>query len=481
MKKRIAALLAAFALVFCMPLTAFAAGAFDDGGSQAVVSSGTEHNAGNMFALMHPVSGTDVENDLYWAGQTLDANKVNVGTSGHGSILAAGQKVTLKNVTVADSVRVAAQDITIDHAQITNNITIAAQDISLGNEVKANGLYAAAKNLDVAGNYKGGMLSGENVSFNGVVDGDLTISAENISIEGKAQVTGTLVVPEGVNVSIAEGAQVPNVSYSAPIQIDQPTIFDNALTILYACMAHIVLVGLFFLVIRKSLVRSANMARTQLVKMLLAGLIIFLVMPLVCLVLIFPLITIPVVVLLVLVMVIIALFSLPFTGSALGLMLWGKRMNPVLAAIIGTLILTIFAYIPILSVLTVIFCIIFTAGYLWFCYWEAHQERKQERLAAQQAAYAPPFAAGSADGVSVSPAPGNDSSVPPAPAGEPVAPPAPSGEPTIPAAPSQGTDAAQPAAPQPPVAPGTSSTSEAPTAGNETSGSEPSEGSQPKE
>lgn len=478
MKKRIAALVAAFALVFCMPLTAFAAGAFDDGGSQSVVSSSTQRNAGNMFAIMHPVSNTDVENDLYWAGQTLDANKVNVGTSGHGSIIAAGQSVTLKNVTVADSVRVASQDIVIDHGQITNNITIAAKDISLGSDVKANGLYAAAKNLDIAGSYKGGMISGENVSFNGVVEGDLTISAQNISIEGKAQVTGTLVVPEGVNVDIAEGAQVPNVSYSAPIETAQPTIFDNMLTILYACMAHIVLVGLFFLIIRKSLVRSANMARTQLAKMLLAGLVIFLVMPIVCLLLIFPLVTIPVVVLLVLVMVIIALFSLPFAGSALGLMLWGKRMNPVLAAIIGTVILTIFAYIPILSVLTVIFCIIFTAGYLWLCYWETHQERKQERLAAQQAAYAPPFAGGT-DGTPVPPvvpAPGSDSSVPPAPTGEPVVPPAPSGEPTIPVAPPQ--DAAPS---QPPATPETPNASDAPTVGSDASGAKPTEGSESKE
>lgn len=480
MKKRIAALLAAFALVFCMPLTAFAAGAFDNGGSQSAVSSGTERNAGNMFALMHPVSNTDIENDLYWAGQTLDANKVNVGTAGHGSILAAGQSVTIKNATVADSVRVAAQDIVIDHAQISNNVTVAAQDISLGSDVKANGLYAAAKNLDIAGSYKGGMISGENVSFNGVVEGDLTISAEHISIEGKAQVTGTLVVPEGVNVDIAEGAQVPNISYSAPIEVNQPTIFDNALTILYACMAHIVLVGLFFVIIRKSLVRSANMARTQLLKMLLAGLIIFLVTPLVCLLLIFPLITIPVVVLLVLVMVIIALFSLPFTGSALGLMLWGKRMNPVLAAIIGTLILTLFAYIPILSVLTVIFCIMFTTGYLWFCYWETHQERKQERLAAQQAAYAPPFTAAGANGVAVPPAPTGEPTVPPAPTGGPT-PPAPSGEPTIPSNPPQGAEPAQPPAPQPPVAPGASSTPDASTPEKGASGSESSESSQPKE
>lgn len=122
MRKRIAALLATFALAFCLPIctpAAFAASAFDQGGSSmaaAGIESDVTYNAGNLFAVMHPVSNTDIENDLYWVGQTLDASKVNVGTSGHGSILAAGQSITLKNVKVADSVRAAAQDIMIDHA-----------------------------------------------------------------------------------------------------------------------------------------------------------------------------------------------------------------------------------------------------------------------------------------------------------------------------------------------------------------------------
>lgn len=412
MKKKIATLVAICALVLCMPFTAFAAGAFDDGGTQSTTSSSTEHNAGNMFAVMHPVSNTDIENDLYWAGQTLDANKLNVGTSGHGSILAAGQNVTIKNATVADSIRIGAQSIVLDHIQAGNNLTLAAESISLGSEMNANGLYAAAKNLDIAGTYKGGLVSGETVNFNGVVEGDLNISAERISIGKNAQVSGELVLPEGVAVDIADGASVPNITYTAaPVQDNQNNLADSLIQVLYACMAHIVLVGLFFVIIRKSLVRSANMARTQLVKMLLAGLIIFLVAPLVCLLLIFPLITIPVAVLMVLVMLIIALFSIPFAGSALGLMLLEKRMNPVLAAVIGTVVLTICAYLPILSVLTVIFCIIFTAGYLWFCYWDMHQDRRRERLVAQQAAVT---------GAAVPPASADGSTVPPAPTGNPV-------------------------------------------------------------
>lgn len=417
----------ALAFALCMPSLAFAAGAFDDGGSGGALSSGTQRNAGNLFALAHPVSSTDVEGDLYWTGQTLNATKVNVGTSGHGSILAAGQNLSFSDITVAGSLRAAGQDISVSRAQIASNITIAAQTISLGSDVEAKGIYASAQDIKVAGSYEGGFLSGQNVSLDGVVAADLTISAQTINISEKAQVGGTLVVPEDANITIAEGAQVPNVSYSAPLEVKQPTMFDDLLAIVYACMAHIVLVGLFFLVIRKSLVRSANMARTNLLKMLLAGLIIFFVAPILCIALMFPLITIPVVVLMLIVMVLIALFSLPFAGSALGLMLLGKRMRPVLAAIIGTVVLTILVYIPIVSVVTLLFCIAFTAGYLWCCYWESHQERKRERLAARQEAFAQQQA-----GVAMNTPPTPPPSVPAPPTGEPVVPPCPSDDPANP-------------------------------------------------
>ena len=254
--------------------------------------------------------------------------------------------------------------------------------------MSANGVYASARTLSISGSYQGGLLVGETVSFDGAVEGDLNIQAEQINIGKNAQVKGQLVLPEGVTVNIADGAQVPNVTYSAPINTAQPTLFDDIISIVYACMAHIVLVGLFFVIIRKQLVSASIMARKRLGMMLLAGLVVFLVAPLACLLLIFPLITIPVVVLMVLVMLIIALFSIPFAGSALGMMLFKDRMNPVLAAVIGTLILTICAYLPILSFLTVIFCIIFTAGYLWMSYWDIHKTRRQERIAAQQAAMA---------------------------------------------------------------------------------------------
>lgn len=461
MRKKIGLLLATFALVVCMPFSAFAAGAFDGGSTQSNLPA-KEHNAGNMFAFGSSVMNVDVENDLYWFGSVLDASKLDIGATGHGSIIAAGQSVSLKNTKVADSLRIAANDIEITHTEVGNNVTIAARSINIGNEMKANGIYAAAQTLAISGSYKGGALTGETVSFDGQVEGDLSISAGTITIGKNAQVKGQLELSGGSNIEIAEGADVPNVVYSEPVQSGEPTLFDNLVSILYACMAHVVLVGLFFVIIRKSLVDAANMVKPKFWKMILAGAVVFLVAPIVCLLLIFPLVTIPVVVLMAIVMLVIALFSIPFTGSALGMALLGKKMNPVLAAIIGTVVLTILAYLPVISAIAVIFSIIFTAGYLWMRYWEIHQQRKQERLAARQAAFAQQNAAPvpPAPQPPAPPAPGTQAPsapvnpVPPAPTGDPVAPAPPAAEPPAPTgSPADtGTAPAQPGQPAQPAA-----------------------------
>lgn len=429
MKKRIGAIFAMFALVICLPITAFAASAFD-GGNAPLASSEKEYNAGNLFVFGAGVTNVDVENDLYWFGATLDATKLDIGKSGHGSLIAAGSTASLKNIKVADSLRIAAHDIEIFHSEVGNNVTIAARNINVGNEMSANGIYAAAETLTIAGSYKGGVLTGNTVNFNGVVDGDLTISAQNIQIGSNAQVKGTLFLPTGSNISIAEGASADNVSYTTPVQANEPTLFDDLLSVLYALMAHIILVGLFFVLIRNSLVNAANMVRPKLGKMILAGLVALFAAPIVCIMLLFPLVTIPVAVLLMIVMVVIALFSIPFAGSALGMSLFGNRMNPVLAAIIGTAVLTVLAYIPFVSFFTVVFCIVFTAGYLWMRYWENHQERRRERLAARQALTVAQMN-GSASAPSVPPM-SSEPFVPTPPSGSPVssAPPAPPAEST---------------------------------------------------
>lgn len=68
------ALLLSLAVFSVLPAKAFGASAFDQSASESYSYSDT--HTGNMFLLDHSVSSTSISNDLYWAGQSFDAENL---------------------------------------------------------------------------------------------------------------------------------------------------------------------------------------------------------------------------------------------------------------------------------------------------------------------------------------------------------------------------------------------------------------------
>ncbi len=348
------------------PASAFANSAFDDSATESYSYSDT--HTGNMFLLDHSVSNTSVTNDLYWAGQSFEAEKLKIGSSGSGSALLAGQTISLKNSSIADSLRAAGYNITISGVSVGNNVTAAGYMISLDTTTKANGVYLAGAELSVSGSYNGASLLGQKVVFNGTVEGDLTINAAEIELGSNAVVKGVLTVPDNANVTVADAAQIATTEKSASMQQAQEVsatdaMFQTGLQLLFSCMAHVILVGLFFWLMKGTLFEAARMSDGRFGKIMLTGCVMFFVAPLLMFILILPLVTIPVVVLMALAMIAIWLFSVPFAGSALGMRFF-KGVNPVLSAMLGTIILTIFCYVlPFMMLVVPMLCSMFTAGY----------------------------------------------------------------------------------------------------------------------
>ncbi len=348
------------------PASAFANSAFDDSATESYSYSDT--HTGNMFLLDHSVSNTSVTNDLYWAGQSFEAEKLKIGSSSSGSALLAGQTISLKNSSIADSLRAAGYNITISGVSVGNNVTAAGYMISLDTTTKANGVYLAGAELSVSGSYNGASLLGQKVVFNGTVEGDLTINAAEIELGSNAVVKGVLTVPDNANVTVADAAQIATTEKSASMQQAQEVsatdaMFQTGLQLLFSCMAHVILVGLFFWLMKGTLFEAARMSDGRFGKIMLTGCVMFFVAPLLMFILILPLVTIPVVVLMALAMIAIWLFSVPFAGSALGMRFF-KGVNPVLSAMLGTIILTIFCYVlPFMMLVVPMLCSMFTAGY----------------------------------------------------------------------------------------------------------------------
>lgn len=126
MRKKLLVVVAAFALVLCMPAMAFAANsAFDKGTAES--TSYVDSYTGNAFLMERDALNLTVERDLYWAGDTLNARGLEVGGGTGGSALLAGSTLNVASSAIHGSLRAAGQTVNVSSTTVGNNITIAAR------------------------------------------------------------------------------------------------------------------------------------------------------------------------------------------------------------------------------------------------------------------------------------------------------------------------------------------------------------------
>ena len=349
MRKKLLVVVAAFALVLCMPAMAFAANsAFDKGTAES--TSYVDSYTGNAFLMERDALNLTVGRDLYWVGDTLNARGLEVGGGTGGSALLAGSTLNVASSTIHGSLRAAGQTVNVSSTTVGNNITIAGQNVSIASDVSACGVYAAGSNVSVSGTY-------------------VNISAGTVNVSRGTTVGGTLRVPNNAQVTIEEGANVPNVSYvddalvSTVSEGSEQNPFSVIGPLLFSCMAHALLVLLFFFLIKGAMEGAVKLTETKLSRMFVLGFAEFFVLPLLGLFLLFPLVTAPISALIFIFIAVLWMFSIPFAGYVLGRRLF-EGMAPLGAGVIGTLVLTAVCYIPYLFFVVPTVCSIFVAGYL---------------------------------------------------------------------------------------------------------------------
>lgn len=306
MRKKLLAVVAVFALVLCMPAMAFAANsAFDKGTAES--TSYVDSYTGNAFLMERDALNLTVGRDLYWVGDTLNARGLEVGGGTGGSALLAGSTLNVASSTIHGSLRAAGQTV--------------------------------------------------------------NVSAGTVNVSKGTTVGGTLRVPNNAQVTIEEGANVPNVSYvddalvSAVSEGSEPNSFSVIGPLLFSCMAHALLVLLFFFLIKGSMESAVKLTETKLSRIFMLGFVAFFVLPLLGFFLLFPLVTAPISALIFIFIAVLWMFSIPFAGYVLGRRLF-EGMAPLGAGVIGTLVLTAICYIPYLFFVVPTVCSIFAAGYL---------------------------------------------------------------------------------------------------------------------
>lgn len=382
MRKKLLVAVAALVLALSMPAVAFAANsAFDKGTAES--SSYLDSYTGNAFLTERDALNLSVERDLYWAGDTLNASGLEIGNGTGGSALLAGATLNVASSDVHGSLRAAGQNINISGTNVGNNITVAGQDVSIASDVSACGVYAAGSNVSVSGSYQSAALAGGTVSLAGSYAGDVSISAGTVRVSKGTTVGGTLRAPNGAEVAIEDGANVPNVSYvddalvTSASQESSPNPLTMVGPLLFSCFSRILLVLLFFFLIKGALEGAAELAQTKLARMFLLGLALFFALPLLGLFLLFPLVTAPISVLIFLFIGVLWAFSIPFAGYVLGRCLF-KKVKPLGAGMLGVVILTAVCYVPYLFFVVPTVSSIFVAGYLAQSFLDKRAAQKDE-------------------------------------------------------------------------------------------------------
>lgn len=380
MRKKLLVVVASLALVLCMPAVAFAANsAFDKGTAES--TSYVDTYTGNAFLMERDALNLTVGRDLYWVGDTLNARGLEVGGGTGGSALLAGSTLNVASSAIHGSLRAAGQTVNVSSTTVGNNITVAGQNVSIASDVSAGGVYAAGSNVSVSGTYQGAAFAAGTVNLAGSYAGDVNVSKGTT-------VGGTLRVPNNAQVTIEEGANIPNVSYvddalvSTVSEGSEQNPFSVIGPLLFSCMAHALLVLLFFFLIKGAMESAVKLTETKLPRMFVLGFAEFFVLPLLGLFLLFPLVTAPISALIFIFIAVLWMFSIPFAGYVLGRRLFGG-MAPLGAGVIGTLVLTAICYIPYLFFVVPTVCSVFVAGYLTQSFLD-----KRALRAAQEAASA---------------------------------------------------------------------------------------------
>ena len=360
-------MVAILAVALCLPAAAFASSsAFDKGAAEG--SAYQDQVTGNAFLTERDMRGLQVECDLYWAGQTLNATDLSVGLGRGGSALLAGQDLGISNSQIAGSLRAAGQTVEIRNVSVGNNLTIAGSSVSIDPQTTANGVYVAASEVSLAGTYKGAVVAAASVSLTGSYEGDVQALASTVYVAKGTAISGTLTVPADAQVTIEDGADAPNVVYSSALQGESQGEQANPAVMLiapclFSCIAHMLLAVLYALLFGNALRRATQMCKEKPGRLYLSGLVAFIAAPFAALLLLFPLVTAPISVLILVAMAVLWLFSIPFAGYVLGCRLLPK-MRPLGAGVLGTLILTVVVYLPYMFFVVPSLCALFTAGYL---------------------------------------------------------------------------------------------------------------------
>lgn len=338
-------------LLFLLPVIAWAglAGAqsFRSGDSAIVDADETVNSALFASGRTVDIAGT-VNGDVYCAG-------VNVFVSGtvRGDVMCAGQTVTVSG-TVDGDVRLAGQTVTVS-GQIGGSSSVAASAFSFDSRARVDrDLSVASSDIALHGEVgRDAALAGASAVLNNKIGRNVNASVESIRLNGQADVGGGLYYTSGREVQLADGARVAGeTKRTAPRQtkgtFEAPFVTGMSF-VLYTIAALMILSLVLVLLFPRAVHAASGVATQEPLKVLLAGFVASLAVPVLILVLMITVLGIPLALLLLGIWLLILFLAGPIFSYYIGRLLLTGQRNALLIMALGSLVVLLLLFVPILG------------------------------------------------------------------------------------------------------------------------------------
>ncbi len=375
----ILACLAILAIALALAMPVFAAANDADSAGNVFSNELTTDVRNDLFSADADVALTDrqIGGDFFAAGQSIRADSARIG----GSAFVAGNTVSLTNTQIGGSLRAAGQGLILRQLTVRRNITAAGQGITVDRETRMAGLYASGQNITFSGKAQAANLTGETVTFNGQVNGDVTLTADTVILGADAKITGTLEVTAKKRPAVPKGAAIGSMTFHkadndrSAKQLAHAAAVRKGRSIVYWLLASALMAVLIVVFATPALTDAARLTREKKWQPIVPGLVALLLIAPAALIACLTLIGIPVAAFALLILAALALPANAFTGAACARLLF-PRQNHWLTAILGACALSLLEQIPVIGPVLIFASCAYLTGMVLIWLW-AHRLRKQ--------------------------------------------------------------------------------------------------------
>ncbi|MDO4533034.1 MAG: hypothetical protein Q4C36_04860 [Coriobacteriia bacterium] len=356
------------------------------------VSGVSADSAGSVFTFVGPLISTEIGGDLYWVGDPLKLANSRVGND----VMGAGFNSEFTNAAINGDVRLLAQRARMQNAIIQGNVDLLGLEINIDRRSAARGYYCGGGAIHFEGTSNRFIAYGQSVYFDGVVEGDVTLSAQDIYIGPNARITGLLDIRSGQNLAtldIPASAQIGRIDTN----LDHPNTIDQITQIRAAIAPYFQVGSMLFLVVSFILLGLASLwgfghklteadrlvHRYPLAMLVLGTIAILFAFVIVMLgaVLIF---TIPLSIIVALAFGIAFIYCVPFTGASIALRL-RDRIRPTLCVILGCGIGAALLFVPYVNAGVMVASMLYFVGYMVNIMMFGHDSEHDSSFHARQA------------------------------------------------------------------------------------------------